>query len=222
MAIVDAIAIDVADGSADSPSKGGADQAQADVPKESKVEKTSPMRTQRGKLVWLGFVMIAALVFGLLFGLGFGRDGHASSAVEQQEPSSVEIGGDTQIGRGSETNEDERKADSNDGLESESTEPTTITPRFFSTSLSDPIQVQLRTIDPTIMDGYASGAEGCADLYEDIYNATLLVANEEIKRVAKQFDRYTQKWPSGGVGGGPVFAGEVQLEMVEHYQSLLH
>ena len=222
MAIDDAIAIDVADGSAGSPSEGGADQAQADVPKESKVEKTSPMRTQRGKLVWLGliFVMTAALVVGLLFGLGFGRDGNASSAVEQQEPSSVEIGGDTQIGRGSETNEDERKADSNDGFESATTtEPTPITPRF-STSPSDPIQVQLRTIDPTIMDGYASGAEGCAELYEDIYNATLLVANEEIKRVAEQFDRYTQKWPSGGVGGGPVFAGEVQLEMVDSVASV--
>ena len=205
MTLDDAIAIDVVDGSAGSPSEGGADQTQADLPKESKVEQTSPMRTQRSKLVWLGFLFVttAVLVVGLLFGLGFTRNdpGNASSAVEQQEPSSVEIGGDTQIGRGSETNEDERKVDSNDGLESESNEPTTITPRFFSTSSSDPIQVQLRKIDPTIMDGYASGAEGCDDLYEDIYNATLLVANEEIKRVAEQFDRYTQKWPSGGVGG---------------------
>ncbi len=213
MTIDDAIAIDVADGSAGSPSKG--DAAQADLPEETKVEKTSTMRTQRGKLVWVGLILVitTVLVVGLVFGLGFRRNDNenASSAVGQQ---------DTQIGRGSETNEDERKAGSNDGFESATTETTTITPRFYSTSPSDPIQVKLRTIDPTIMDGYASGAEGCGDLYEDIYNATLLVANEEIKRVAKQYDRYTQKWPSGGVGGGPVFAEEVQLEMVDSVASV--
>ena len=116
-------------------------------------------------------------------------------------------GDDPQIGRNSD--EEESAKNSNDFMETE-TEPTTApavpTPRFYSTSASDPIQVQLRTIDPTIMDGYAAGEEGCADLYEDIYNATLLVANEEIKRVAEYYDRYAQKWPSGGGGGGPVFA----------------
>lgn len=38
MTLDDAIAIDVVDGSAGSPSEGGADQTQADLPKESKVE----------------------------------------------------------------------------------------------------------------------------------------------------------------------------------------
>ena len=73
--------------------------------------------------------------------------------------------------------------------------------------------MQLRTIDPTIMDGYAAGDEGCADLYDDIYNATLLVANEEIKRVAEYYDRYAQKWPSGVGGAEPVFA-DLEVAMV--------
>ena len=208
------------------------------------LRKASPSRRKFNHVwlgVICGAAAVLALGFGLGFGLNnngtfdvsaVGATASDMSAadttimtsseltgeMQKEEPKTIVTpgvdGSDPQIGRNSE--EEEARENSNDLMETESepTSPAAPMPRFYSTSPSDPIQVQLRTIDPTIMDGYGAGDDGCADLYEDIYNATLLVANEEIKRIAKYYDRYAQKWPSGGGGGGAVFA-DLELEMVD-------
>jgi len=138
---------------------------------------------------------------------------------EGREPADVE----PQHANNNNENTQQHQVGKNDDTTSSTPTPPPITPRYFKKSPTDPIQTQLLTINPSIMDGYSAGDDGCSDLYQDIVNATLIVANERIKQVAKSFDRYDQqKWPGGGgaVGGGPVFADGDGFGAVESVASV--
>mmetsp|Transcript_18794 Transcript_18794/g.54119 ORF Transcript_18794/g.54119 Transcript_18794/m.54119 type:complete len:990 (+) Transcript_18794:107-3076(+) len=79
---------------------------------------------------------------------------------------------------------------------------------FYQIPPSDPIPgVSLRTLDPSVIEGYTVGSSGCGDLHEDLYNATLIVANEEIKRNAENY--------FGDGNGGPIRAPMPEMALAE-------
>ena len=75
---------------------------------------------------------------------------------------------------------------------------------------NDPIPASIRLIDPSVMDGYPAGEEGCIALTEDIYNASAILANEFIKRNAqygrRRFDTHRYRI-SGGAPSAEDTAG---------------
>jgi len=59
---------------------------------------------------------------------------------------------------------------------------------LYISPANDPIPgIALQTINPSIMEGYTTGSPGCDSLYDDLYNATLIHANEIIKQNVKNF-----------------------------------
>jgi len=162
-----------------------------DVEIGEEVDNQPPERDRKYCKRTLLIALIVSAVAALGLGLGLGLKGASSSSVadestQQSQTSHVTPYLSPPEEPTGDTSDDKESA----SLENEEAEV------YYRSPPTDPIPATLRLISPSIMSGYAAGEEGCNELYSDIYNAAAILANEEIKENAEDYDyRY-----SGGYG----------------------
>jgi len=65
--------------------------------------------------------------------------------------------------------------------------------KWYVSPADDPIPVSIRLMQPSVMNVYPDGEEGCVALTADIYNASAILANEVIKRNVRYWHHHRRR-----------------------------